>query len=60
MGEAMSVIEPDVRTRMLPGTGRFPVRVGVVSDTYDNRDALKQLLDHSSPKTLKFPENLDV
>jgi putative phosphoesterase len=41
----MSVIEPDVRTRMLPGTGRIPVRVGVVSDTYDNRDALKQLLD---------------
>ena len=41
----MSIIEPDVRTRLLPGTGRLPVRVGVVADTYDNREALKQLLD---------------
>ena len=41
----MSVIEPEVRTRLLPGMGRLPVRVGVVADTYDNRDALRQLLD---------------
>lgn len=39
------IFDPDVKTRMLPGTGRLPVRVGVVSDTYDNREALKQLLD---------------
>ncbi len=39
------LFDPDVKTRMLPGTGRFGVKVGVVSDTYDNRAGLKQLLD---------------
>jgi putative phosphoesterase len=34
----------DLKTRMFPG--RSPVRVGVVADTYDNREGLKQLLDH--------------
>jgi uncharacterized protein len=37
---------PDTRTRLFPGEGgRPPVRVGVVSDSYDNRDGLRQLLD---------------
>jgi predicted phosphodiesterase len=32
----------DARTRMF---SRQPVKVGIVADTYDNRDGLRQLLD---------------
>lgn len=35
----------DPRTKLFPGVGRAPVRVGIVSDTYDNREGLKLLLN---------------
>jgi predicted phosphodiesterase len=38
-------MEFDPNTRLFPGVGRAPVRVGIVADTYDNRDGLRQLLD---------------
>ncbi len=38
-------LDLDQHTRLLPGERRMPVRIGVVSDTYDNRDGFKQLLD---------------
>jgi predicted phosphodiesterase len=38
-------MELDQQTRLFPGEKRMPARVGVVSDTYDNREGLKQLLN---------------
>lgn len=38
-------MELDLKTRMFPGEKRMPMRIGVVSDTYDNREGFKQLLD---------------
>ena len=38
-------MEFDPRTRLFPGVGHAPLRVGIVADSYDNRDGLRQLLD---------------